>query len=154
MSAVSITLPTIQSSTYDSSFDFITLAEYQGNIYGVKSDGIYLITGDTDNGASITCTIETGLAQFQDTSGAPVNRRIRGETIMYYGISDAMPNINITSDDIMYSYSPDHISNREKNRCRLARGHTGFYWHIEMVGTAPFEVYQLDMIAYDTGRYV
>jgi hypothetical protein len=153
MSAVSITLPTIQASTY-TPYDFITMVNFQGNIYGVKADGIYQINGDTDNGDAITCTVETGIAQFQDTNGGATNKRIRPESMMYYGISSSVGAINLIGDDSTHSYVPPHVATREKNRCRFARGRTGFYWHIEMIGAAPFEIYQLDMVAYDTGRMI
>ena len=55
--------PTFEPSVY-SGFDFNSYSEYQGKCYGLKSDGLYLLEGDTDNGEVIHAGVNFGANNF------------------------------------------------------------------------------------------
>lgn len=83
--------PKFLPSVY-SGFNFNSYCEYQGRAFGANSEGLFELTGETDNGD----TIHTG-AQFHETDfGMRNQKRFRKA---YIGISGASPVMVMETDD-------------------------------------------------------
>lgn len=75
--------PKFMPSIY-SGFNFNSYAMFDNRAYGCKSDGIYELIGDTDNGTKIS----TGLRLSATSFNVPNNKRFRKA---YIGVSGAKP---------------------------------------------------------------
>lgn len=56
-----------QASTRYENFGFNSFGKWEGAYYGAKSDGLYLLDGDDDNGTPIDAMIAFGVQTFGDT---------------------------------------------------------------------------------------
>ena len=91
-------LPSIYSG-----FNFNSYCVFQNRAYGCKSDGIYELTGDTDNGT----VINTGVQLSETKFGLPNQKRFRKA---YIGVSGTTPLLTMeteTSETKTYSIDTD-----------------------------------------------
>lgn len=56
-----------QASTRYENFGFNSFGKWNGAYYGAKSDGLYLLDGDDDNGTPIEAMVSFGVQRFGDT---------------------------------------------------------------------------------------
>lgn len=83
-----------------SGFNFNSYAVYEGRAYGCKDDGIYEITGDTDN----SDTIHTGVVLPEMDFGTTRKKRMRKA---YIGISGTSPALKVEADGKASYYALD-----------------------------------------------
>jgi len=72
-------------------FNFNSYAVFQNRAYGCKSDGIYELTGDTDNGV----VFHTGVQLSETKFGLPNQKRFRKA---YIGVSGATPLLTMETE--------------------------------------------------------
>ncbi len=83
-----------------SGFDFNSYCVYENRAYGCNSEGIWEITGDTDNGEEI----HTGLVLSETNFGSPNYKRMRKG---FLGVSGANPVMIMETDNGEEVYSID-----------------------------------------------
>jgi hypothetical protein len=91
-------LPSIYSG-----FNFNSYCVFQNRAYGCKADGIYELTGDTDNGT----IINTGVQLSETKFGLPNQKRFRKA---YIGVSGTTPLLTMeteTGETKTYSIDTD-----------------------------------------------
>jgi hypothetical protein len=92
-----ITGPTFEPSIY-SNFDFNAYSKYRGKCYGLKSDGLYILEGEDDNGSEIHTGINLGPRNF----GKEGRNKLRS---IQFGVRDG-DNINVkVSSKVGETYS-------------------------------------------------
>jgi len=126
-------------------FVFNSIQRVGNKYYGVNSNGLYEITGNTDNGSTINWQIVTHLSDF----------KIRNlKTIRYAYVRGRMTNdyeFNVYSEEEMSNEHSKIFSSSYKatnSRVVLGKGLTGSYYGFEMIGSGPVELDQID-IDYD-----
>lgn len=104
-----------------SGFDFNSFAEYNGNTYGAKSDGIYLISdsSETDNGSEI----HPGIKLPATTFGASNQKRLRRA---WFGLAGGNPSIRVETEHGSKTY------NVVSNRADLSRDIHGQIFTVEI----------------------
>ncbi|MFD1259445.1 hypothetical protein [Entomomonas asaccharolytica] len=112
-------------SLYDN-FDFTSFANCNGVTYGIKSDGLYRLTGITDNGQLINAELDIGAKDW----GMPNIKRVSSA---YLGIrSDGDVYLKVVVDDKhtnVYRFE----DTQSQRRTFMAKGVAGRYWRMNLV---------------------
>lgn len=128
--------------TQYTNFPFTDVAEFNGRYYGVADDGIYLLEGDTDDGAPIQAAIRTGLLDFEV-------RQLKDAKAMYIGYTSAgqivLKVVTTGKGDRREDwYRMKHGSSdaMRTGRFDIQRGLRSTYWQFELcnVDGADFEI--------------
>lgn len=129
-------------SLYDN-FDFIAFARCHGETYGIKPDGLYRLTGGTDNGQPITAEIDMGAKDW----GVPNSKRVSSA---YLGIrTDGEAYLKVVVDD-RYTNIYRFEQAQSQARSFMAKGVTGRYWRMKLtLDEASFA--ELDSMEFDVG---
>lgn len=130
-------------STY-SNFDFNSLS----GSYGAKSDGIYQLTGTTDNGTAIATLLDTGKTDFQSS----FQKRL---TDAYMGLkSNGTVKLTITTESSTTPYTVTGTSALENIKIPLGRGARGRYWQIKLENQtgSSFVLDSIELLAEILGR--
>lgn len=115
------------SSRYEQ-YGFNSFFTRAGKAYGVANDGIYLLEGDTDNGAQIAALADFGRSNF----GSPQLKSIAN---VYLGVgSDNTLYLKVDADGREYIYEMRDSSLELKNhRVDLGRGLRGNNWNMTLI---------------------
>ena len=97
-----------------SGFDFNSYAVYNSTAYGCRADGIYKLSGDTDNGAAISAGIILPETDF----GSSSQKRFRKA---FFGISGSTPSLRMETENGSVTYN---IVNSRANIQRNQKAHT------------------------------
>lgn len=112
-------------SLYDN-FDFTSFTYCNGVTYGIKADGLYRLTGVTDNGQLIKAEIDVGTKDW----GSPNIKRVSSA---YVGIrSDGDVYLKVIADDgeeKIYRFEERESQRREF----MAKGVAGRYWRVRLI---------------------
>lgn len=103
-----------------SNYDFNSYAILNDNVYGAKSDGIYLLEGSTDAGIAI----QTGVRMNLYNMGTHLGKRI---IAAYFGMSGNKPVLKVTNENgaVDYYFINGKIP-------ALAKGHEGKDWIFDL----------------------
>lgn len=96
-----------------SGYDFNSYCVYNGVAYGCKSDGIYKLTGSTDNGSAF----HSGVVFPETRFGSMRNKRFRRA---YFGLSGTSPSLKV--EDETYGSVTYSITNSHANINRTQKG--------------------------------
>jgi len=110
-----------EESTRYTNYDFMHIITIGGKHYGVKSDGLYLLEGDTDNGSAINGSITTK----DSDHGAYASKRMA----YVYMNSDSSTTITPFVDGVE---KPKHASSFGGRKTKMARGNKGRYWQLKI----------------------
>lgn len=132
-------------SWYDN-FDFQSIAQVDNAVFGVNSEGIFLLTGDDDAGDTIDASIRSGFMDF----GTAYTKRFEN---MYLGyVSTGALYTRLRVKDSKHPASTYLLQQREADAPRTSRfepgkGLWGRYWQVEIgnVSGAPFTAYDMDV---------
>ena len=123
-------------------FPFNSLMEYEGRYYGLAADGLYLLAGDTDEGAEISAAIKTGLLDMgthflKDAKAAHLGYNSTGEMVLKVITTDAGEKV-----EHWYKMKPAAAEEVRDGRVVIGRGLRARYWQFELVNVAgaDFEV--------------
>lgn len=107
-------------------FDFLGFANCNGVTYGIKADGLYRLTGNTDNGQLINAEIDVGAKDW----GMPNLKRVSSA---YLGIrSDGDAYLKVVVDDKhtnVYRFE----DSQSQRRTFMSKGVNGRYWRMRLV---------------------
>ena len=121
-------------------FDFNSLAADGENYYGAKSDGLYLLGADTDDGTAIDARIRTG----RDSMGSEQQKRI---PVVYQGEGDLMLKVVMDERTSVYDL---HIRNPQmaESRVKPGKGYKSVYWQFELVNRNGADFEEKDMTVF------
>lgn len=132
---------TTAASWYDN-FDFDSILQPPGKVLAIGADGIYELTGNTDEGEQIDAEVVPGMVDF----GAPQIKRIE---YLYFGYTSE-GRISVTPEVLDSGHSPTtyYLEQRaatapRNSRVEPGKGLWGRYWRmtIRNVDGADFEVH-------------
>ena len=110
-------------------FKFTDMAQFGGNYYGVKEDGVFLLDGNTDQGVNIGARIATAAMEFG-------NSNMKTITQMYLGLrGDGNLVVKMISDEDEETWYQGTIVDTTLRTERLtgAKGQAGRYWQVKIV---------------------
>ena len=139
--AFTLNILTGDSTRYDN-FPFSGIIRVDGKYFGVASDGLYLLDGDTDDGDPIQHFAITK----DDDFGTMQSKNI---PYMYLGCDDVDATVTPIVDDIEYSAYPVDFGGR---RAKLPRGAKGRYWRMKI--SAFTKLHSLETKEIDLARKV
>jgi len=126
-------------STY-TNFQFTSLAEHNGAFYATSADGVYLLTGATDEGRDIAAKAKTGLLDF----GREQTKRVSD---VFLGYTGGELELDVSAAESVYTYL---LEEREaavprNNRIKPGRGLSSRYWGFVLrnVAGAAFQLYDM-----------
>jgi hypothetical protein len=139
--AIVITVKNLARTEY-TNFQFNSLADFNGVYLGAKADGIYELTGDTDNTTNIDSVIKTGISDYGVST-------LKNVPDVYFGISTeedmiiraVLDGLAFSSQQVL-SKNGDGIKTR---RLKMPLGIKSRYWGIEVSNTQG-EDFELDII--------
>lgn len=117
---------TSASSSYES-YEYNSFAQVGSMYFGAKSDGIYLLEGDTDGGAPIHASISLGKSSL----GSKVQKRV---TECYLGASSSGTlYLKVIADNATYIYEARNASAQiQAQRVTLGKGMQANYFTFEI----------------------
>lgn len=126
-------------------YGFRSIAEHAGKIFAVSPEGIFELTGETDEGRKIEAHVKGGFSDF----GSPQRKRASD---LYMSYTGGMLECAIETYDgpkTVYNYP---IEEREanaprNNRMKVGRGLVSRYWRTEVrnLEGAAFKVYEIGL---------
>ena len=128
---------------YDWNFDF--LVEFRGGYYGVRSDGIYSLSGATDDGAAIVATADLAPLDFNTQQ----QKRLP-EVILACRTAEEV-NVTLRCDEreigTYLTAGPTNMVGAHNRRAKLPRGASGRYIGLKLQNQngAGFDVAALDL---------
>lgn len=147
MTAWNVTLPG-KAATQFTNYDFDSLCNgVDGQLYGIKSDGLYLLTGSTDNGSIIEASVDFGSLNMGDS------RLKRGYVAYLGGRSDTKLLMGVNG----YEYASRSFGATETvQRFDIGKGIRSNYFEVTLRNQngADFEVDSLEFKPSGTGRRI
>lgn len=132
-------------------FDFNSYAKIGANYYGCKSDGIYRLDGDTDNGTPVQAVVSFGKQNF----GTSALKRI---TNAYVGTSgEGRLFLKITADGQDYTYAARGSSDRlQQQRFDTGKGLCVSWLDLELYNAdgEDFELASVEFVILPTSRRI
>jgi len=122
-------------TTYNN-FNFNSFAQLDGKFYGMTSDGLFEVTGDTDSGVAIDARIDFGTTDLQtpEVSGEVLKRL----SSVYFGVNtvgDMMLKVTANGLDNLYTLSASTATSLHTGRLLLGKGVAARYWDFELTNT-------------------
>ena len=105
-------------------FGFKRIVRINGKYYGLKADGLYLLEGLTDNGATIDARARTGMFNANDY-------HIKRIQYAYLRENHFATNVGVTADDNEFYPTYTYLSSFNGKRVKFAMGVSGIYWDFE-----------------------
>jgi hypothetical protein len=105
-------------------FGFKRIVRINGEYYGLKADGLYLLEGATDNGTTIDARARTGMFHANDY-------HIKRIQYAYLRENHFATNIGVTADDNDFYATYTYLSAFNGKRVKFAMGVSGIYWDFE-----------------------
>lgn len=136
-----------QAPYFYSNYDFTGFATQGERQFAVRDDGIYELTGDSDDDAPIEAHVTTGLLDF----GEP---HLKGITAAYVGCqSDASMMMTVQVPQSTQSQDADYLipatsTTSRLTRLKIGKGVKSRYWQFSVTNTngAAFELETLDVL--------
>lgn len=129
-------------STYDN-FGFTSLVEHEGVIYAASQEGVFALTGDTDDGRYISATVKTGFLDFNREQ----TKRISDIFVGYTGGQLEFDVETYDGPQEVYTYAMEEreADAPRNNRLKVGKGLSSRYWRfaIRNVDGADFQVYDV-----------
>jgi len=128
-----VNLNTAAVTTYDN-YNFNSFAEMDGKFYGMSDDGLYELTGGTDNGTNIEASIKLGTSDLStDTVASELLKRLPA---VYLGCSvegDLLLRVTANGTTNSYTLKDANTNSLHTGRMLLGKGVLARYWDFELV---------------------
>ena len=138
------------SSTFEN-FAFTSFGVVAGQAYGVREDGLFMLDGDTDDGAPIRASVSFGKQDFNSKTLKHMSRA-------YIGASAAgKMYLKIIAEGNEYIYAArDASSELQQQRFDVGRGIKGNYFTFELFNKSggAFELDNVTFVAADFKRRI
>lgn len=136
-------------------FGFDSFATVKGRHIGVRSDGVYLLEGDTDAGQPIHAGVHLGLqdfgtSQLKSLSNVYLGVSATGGLFIKVGVGDG-------DEKLEYTYAARRVdAHLATQRFDLGRGLRSNYFSFELVndGQADFELEKIEFVAVASNRRI
>lgn len=139
------------ASTRYEGYDYNSFAEINGRYYGAKSDGIYLLNGNDDNGEPIDARVGFGKQDFGTSAHKTVSNA-------YIGVaSEGNLFMTVTVGDNEYTYpTRNYGENLATQRADLGRGLKANYIEFELHNCdgEDFELSSVEFVAASLNRRI
>jgi hypothetical protein len=146
-----VNVETGASARYEN-FNFNSYAKIGGTYYGVRSDGIYELDGDTDAGTPITANVNMGRMDF----GSKMLKRLESAymSVSSYGTMQ----LRVTDDKgNAYTYDARRSDTAmQQQRIDVGRGLKANYMQFEIINDAgaDFELAGAELMSVDSSRRI
>ena len=121
-----INMNTKAASSYDS-FDFTSLINHAGKLYGISDSGLFLLEGDDDAGEPIDAFVLTGKMDFDAAE-------LKRVPYVYAGIkADSGFEVSVLTDGgARNTYEGNATETTETSRVKVGNGLRSRYWQFEI----------------------
>ena len=118
-----VNMDTNATNQYDN-YGYLSFYSYEGKNYGIARDGIYELTGDTDNGIEIDALVDFGKTDL----GSIYKKRV---TSAYLGLSSSGKlSLTVEADGQTRTFEmKDSSTTMTKQRVNMGSGLSGYYWN-------------------------
>lgn len=127
-------------TTYDN-FQFTSLTQLNGIVYGTTADGIYALTGDDDAGRKVNSVLKTGFLDF----GQDQTKRVSDLYVGYTGgqLECTIETYDGPQEEYTYTLEERDADAPRNNRMRVGKGLSSRYWRFtfENVDGTDFQIY-------------
>lgn len=128
-------------------FEFIAFCRIGMDTYGVKRDGLYKLTGQSDDGVPVDALIDMAAESLGTTQGKRVGNIFMGlET-------DGMVSARLTTDEEFEMPRPAY-QRRKEFRADFGRGASSRFWRLRVgiLGATAAKLDNIEWVAASTGR--
>lgn len=118
-------------------YPFNSFAKIGNQYIGCAADGLYALTGDTDDGAPINATLRSALADFGSSRlkrmpSAYLGYRSNGSMVLRVTAMESDRMAGSTREEHWYALAPRAMNTLRTNRVKLGRGLQSVYWSWEL----------------------
>lgn len=136
-------------------YPFLALGKLGSSYYGVAADGIYLLSGENDNGTEINADVRTGFEEFDSDA----LKRVLNVYAAMTSDNDIYVQLDTDGEDTLRSYvlqHKGHTTGMTRARADAARGHRSRYWQVGLrtCNGADFEVSEMNVLVQQLKRKV
>lgn len=138
-----LNMETAGLTTYDN-YEFSSMVEHNGVLYGVSPAGVFALNGSTDNGRDIAANVKTGFMDFN-------MRETKRMSDLYVGYTGGDLECDVESYDGPQEVYTYQLEEREanaprNNRMKIGKGLSSRYWRIDVknVNGADFQLYNIE----------
>lgn len=139
------------STTRYENYDFTRYLSVSGFNYGVKSDGVYLIGADSDDGQAVRASVDFGKQDFKTSQHKMVSNA-------YFTLSSSGTLQLRVSDDSgnEYFYGVRESTRHNTVRADLGRGLKANYFELQLYneGGADFDISDIEFLVAPTSRRI
>jgi hypothetical protein len=142
--AYAMNIKTGETTAY-TNFDFISIIRLGFNFYGVKADGIYLLSGTTDNGAIIDARIRTAQSYYS-------TNQFKQNAKVYIDTEDTTTVTPIIDNVVGIGQTSEYTGRKTS----LGRGYKGKIWQWEIANYRgnPMRIGALEVLFDELSRRV
>lgn len=129
--------PNLMASTALDNYDFTGFGQHKGRYYGIRPDGLYVLEGDTDDGAQIDSFVSLGNKNFNTAKQKRVPHAYIGAS------TDGRMVLKVIVHGQEYLYAVRNPStDMAEQRVDIGRGLRSNYWNFELMNRegADFEI--------------
>lgn len=129
--------PNLMASTALDNYDFTGFGQHKGRYYGIRPDGLYVLEGDTDDGAQIDSFVSLGNKNFNTAKQKRVPHAYIGAA------TDGRMVLKVIVHGQEYLYAVRNPStDMAEQRVDIGRGLRSNYWNFELMNRegADFEI--------------
>lgn len=141
----------VDQVTRYTNYPFTQVVRYGNRYYGVAADGLYLLEGDTDNGAAIEWAFETCMTDFGATEKKNVaSTYVGGETgpVVNYTIKSG------DATDQLHASTTTHTNVRRNHRQKYGLGRRSRYYALGLAGQGELAVDSIEFEVATTSRRI
>ena len=125
--------PNVNEVTHYTNYPFTQILRFEDSYYGVGSDGLYLLEGDTDAGAPIAWSFRTALSDFN-------SKQLKRVKSVYIG-ARLISEITVTlvvgeKQELTYSYTTPRGNDAQNYRVPFGKGVRTRYAALELSDTS------------------
>lgn len=140
------------AATRFTSFDFDSYAKIGDRYFAASEDGLFELTGDTDDGNDIDASIMLK----RDRAGTSQQKRV--DRVYVHGTTDQKLEVRVVTPDDIYTYRTEVELTDEVTvqRVKIGRGLVASYWQFEArnVNGGDLSIDQIEMVSLNTTRKI
>lgn len=118
--------------TQYTNYPFNSFAKFNGTYIGASDDGLFVLTGDTDNGAAIQAVARVGVSDMGTSHLKRVDRLYVGYRCNGQMIVRVITDENEQRDYLVTAPESDELDKLHGGRVRMGRGVQSRYWQFEL----------------------
>jgi hypothetical protein len=134
--ALSFNVKNFALTEYDNTYDYNSMSIFNGKLIGSRKDGIYILSGESDNGTSIEWSLKTGKIDIEDG----MLKKLRYAWLSYRPSGDLI--LIVDDGEMEYEYQAESVKQIDGAvRIKFGKGFRNRYLQFELKNVSDEKVF-------------